>query len=216
MQIILEKVVPEPLAEVLNPQSEVWNTTLTFEKGKHYQVYSPSGKGKSTFLHIVYGLRKDFQGTLLIAGKNSQQLSAEEWANIRQNHFSIVFQDLRLFLHLTAWENLLIKAALYTHISEKELQEQAELLGVAHVLQKKAHTLSYGERQRIAIIRALIQPFEWLLLDEPFSHLDSVNTQKACELITQKVQKQNASILMTSLGAEQSYFLRFDEKKLLG
>jgi putative ABC transport system ATP-binding protein len=216
MQITLEKIVPEPLAEVFNPQSEVWNTTIRFEKGKNYLIYSPSGKGKSTFLHIIYGLRKDFQGNLLVTGKNSQQLSAEEWANIRQNHFSIVFQDLRLFLHLTAWENLLIKAALYAHTQEKELQEQAEFLGVAHVLHKKAHTLSYGERQRIAIIRALIQPFEWLLLDEPFSHLDSANTEKACKLIAEKAQKQNASILVTSLGAEQSYFLNFDEKKLLG
>ncbi|MCS6795663.1 MAG: ATP-binding cassette domain-containing protein [Raineya sp.] len=216
MQIVLKNLIPAPLAEVLNPNSEVWNKTLQLEKGKNYLIYSPSGKGKSTFLHIIYGLRKDFQGNLQIAQQDSQHLSLENWANIRQNHFSIVFQDLRLFLHLTAWENLLIKAALYTHTQEKELQKQAEFLGVAHVLHKKVHTLSYGERQRIAIIRALIQPFEWLLLDEPFSHLDSNNIQKACELINQKVQEQKASILMTSLGIEQTYFLNFDEKKLLG
>lgn len=216
MEILLEKIVPHPLAEVLHPTTQVWNTTLVLQHGRNYLVYSPSGRGKSTFLHILYGLRKDFQGNLQINGTDSSQFSADRWAQLRRESFAIVFQDLRLFLHLTAWENLLIKAALYENIQERHLQEQAEFLGIAHVLHKKVHTLSYGERQRVAIIRALLQPFKWLLLDEPFSHLDSGNIQVACQLIVEKVRQQKASIIMTSLGKEQTYFLEFDEKKLLG
>jgi putative ABC transport system ATP-binding protein len=214
MHIEFENVVPSPLQGVVNPRSEIWQTSVDFKPQRSYQVYSPSGKGKSSFLHIIYGLRTDFSGCVKLDGKDIKSISSDEWATIRQNRLSIVFQDLRLFLELTAWENLLVKASLYPHYPEKQLQEYADFLGVAHVLQKPAYTLSYGERQRIAIIRSLIQPFEILLLDEPFSHLDEGNIQKASELISQKVQSQNASILMTSLGYE--YHLQFDEKKLLG
>jgi ABC-type lipoprotein export system ATPase subunit len=214
MLIHFENVVPQPLHGVVNPKSEVWQTSLELQAHKSYQVYSPSGKGKSSFLHIIYGLRNDFSGNVKLNGKDTKSISVDEWAVIRQNQLSIVFQDLRLFLELTAWENLLVKASLYPEIKENELKEHAEFLGVSHVLQKPAHTLSYGERQRIAIIRSLIQPFEILLLDEPFSHLDEGNIKKASELISQKVKAQNASILMTSLGYE--YHLQFDEKKLLG
>ncbi|MDX1904766.1 MAG: ATP-binding cassette domain-containing protein [Thermonemataceae bacterium] len=214
MQITFENVVPIPLQGVVNPQSEIWQKNISFEPHKSYQIYSPSGKGKSSFLHIIYGLRQDYSGEIFLDSKNTKNISADEWANIRQQKFSIVFQDLRLFLDLTARENLLVKASLYPNISEKKLSEQADYLGVLHVLEKKAATLSYGERQRIAIIRALIQPFETLLLDEPFSHLDEGNIQKASDLIAQKAKEQNASILMTSLGYE--YHLQFNEKKLLG
>lgn len=214
MLIHFENVVPEPLHGVANPKSEVWQTHLELQPHKSYQVYSPSGKGKSSFLHIIYGLRSDFTGHVKLNGKDTKSISVDEWAVIRQKQLSIVFQDLRLFLELTAWENLLVKASLYPENKDDELKQHAELLGVSHVLQKPAHTLSYGERQRIAIIRSLIQPFEILLLDEPFSHLDEENIQKASKLIAQKAKAQNASILMTSLGYE--YHLQFDEKKLLG
>lgn len=214
MTIRFENIVPKPLEGVVSPKTEIWQREITFLPQQSYQVYSPSGKGKSSFLHIIYGLRNDFMGNLWLDNQNAQTLSSEQWAKLRQDTFSIVFQDLRLFLHLTAWENLLVKAALYPQNKEKELKEQAEFLGVTHVLHKPAATLSYGERQRIAIIRALIQPFRWLLLDEPFSHLDEENISKASKLIAQKVKENKAQILMTSLGYE--YELKFEEKKCLG
>lgn len=214
MTIRFENIVPTPLEGVISPKTEIWQKDLTFEPCRNYQVYSPSGKGKSSFLHIIYGLRNDFSGNLWLDGQNANQLSKEQWAKLRQEVFSIVFQDLRLFLHLTAWENLLVKAALYPQNKENELKEQAEFLGVAHVLHQPAATLSYGERQRIAIIRALIQPFQWLLLDEPFSHLDAENISKASQLISKKVNENHAHILMTSLGYQ--YELQFEDSKCLG
>lgn len=214
MTIRFENIVPKPLEGVVSPQTEIWKKDVSFQPHQDCQVYSPSGKGKSSFLHIVYGLRNDFSGNLWLDGQNTRHFQADDWAKLRQDTFSIVFQDLRLFLHLTAWENLLVKAALYPQNKEKELQEQAEFLGISHVLHKPASTLSYGERQRVAIIRALIQPFRWLLLDEPFSHLDEENIAKASKLISQKVAENQATILMTSLGYE--YELKFQQKKCLG
>ena len=213
MKIQLNQVVPEPLAHVLEGNSEIWNTSVAFEPGKRYQVHAPSGKGKSTFIHILYGIRHDYEGEVTIEGQAIPQIKKSRWAQIRQQDFSIVFQDLRLFMDLTARENIQVKAVLYKDNLEDEIKRMAELLGVTHVLDKKAALLSYGERQRVAIIRALIQPFRVLLLDEPFSHLDEGNIQKACELMDEKCKQNNATMVMTSLG--YPYFLEFDQKLIL-
>jgi ABC-type lipoprotein export system ATPase subunit len=214
MQIQFQNIIPAPLQGSLNAESQVWATEVAFQEGKMHQIYAPSGKGKSTFAHIIYGLRNDFTGTALLDGKATSQISASEWATIRQRKISVVFQDLRLFLHLTALENLQVKAVLYKDFDNSKLTEMAEILGVTHTLNRTAATLSYGERQRIAIIRALIQPFEILILDEPFSHLDEGNIQKASQLIKKRVEEQNAMVLFTSLGYD--YHFEYDQKLLLG
>ena len=92
MQLI--NVRPLPLIEQgLNPQSDIFGTTCTFEQGKNYLVRAASGKGKSTFLHILYGLRKDFEGETRTAidkknVKKTQQLSHDDWANLRARGIS--------------------------------------------------------------------------------------------------------------------------------
>jgi ABC-type sugar transport system ATPase subunit len=83
--------------------------------------------------------------------------------------------------------------------------EMAELLGVNHILQQKAATCSYGEQQRIAIIRALMQSFKWLIMDEPFSHLDKENTTKAAALIAGECKKRKAGFILTDLD-DDSHF----------
>ena len=213
MQIHFKNVVPIPLENNIRSDSEIWNTEVSFEKGKNYQIHAPSGKGKSTFIHIIFGLRQDFGGEAKIGNKNTKNIKINDWAKLRQKHLSIVFQDLRLFLELTALENIEAKSALYKHKKQQEIEKMADFLAISHVLDKKAKFLSYGERQRVAIIRALIQPFDFLFLDEPFSHLDEGNIRKAQQLIEEKRHKQNASVLMTTLGYE--YDIQFDKKLIL-
>ncbi|WP_299454438.1 ATP-binding cassette domain-containing protein [uncultured Microscilla sp.] len=213
MKITLNQVVPAPLSGLLDGKSEIWDTTMSFEQGKCYQVYAPSGKGKSTFIHILYGIRHDYTGNVSIDGVPIPKIKAKEWATMRQQKMSLVFQDLRLFMNLTGRENIQVKSVLYKEDATQEIERMAALLGVTHVLDKQAALLSYGERQRVAIIRALIQPFQFLLLDEPFSHLDEENIKKACQLMDEKCSQNNASLVMTSLG--YPYFLAFDEKRLL-
>ncbi|EAY27749.1 ATP-binding cassette domain-containing protein [Microscilla marina] len=213
MKITLDQVVPAPLSGLLDGKSEIWDTTVSFEQGKRYQVYAPSGKGKSTFIHILYGIRHDYTGSVSIDGVPIPKIKAKEWAAMRQQEMSLVFQDLRLFMNLTGRENIQVKSVLYKEDATQEIERMAALLGVTHVLDKQAALLSYGERQRVAIIRALIQPFQFLLLDEPFSHLDEENIKKSCQLMDEKCSQNNASLVMTSLG--YPYFLAFDEKRLL-
>ena len=211
--IELNNVLPIPLKEMpggISPASKTFGNRCIFEKGKHYLISAPSGRGKSTLLHILYGIRDDYEGTAAISGKNLRQFTADDWAACRQKQLSIVFQDLRLFPRLTALENILLKAGLTETITEVDIRQWANRLGVAENLNQTAATLSYGQRQRIAIIRALCQPFNFLLLDEPFSHLDEENIRRATSLVLEVCERQNAGIVLVSLGDD--YFFDYDEK----
>ena len=206
MKINFNKVTPAPLAGVIDFNTNIWEKELSFEPGKKYKLFAPSGKGKSTFIHILYGLRFDYTGEVTINEQNVRKIRKDQWADLRQKNLSIVYQDLRLFLDLNALENIHVKSVLYKENLEEKIHQMTERLGVQHLLDKKSRTLSYGERQRIAIIRSLMQPFEWLLLDEPFSHLDKVNIRKASELITEEVTKRNAGLIVTSLGHDDFFY----------
>ena len=211
--IELKNIVPIPLKEMPNgisPNSGVFATHCVFEQGKNYLVNASSGKGKSTLLHIIYGLRNDYEGSATIHGKAISGFSANDWASCRQSQLSMVFQDLRLFPQLTAIENILLKNGQTDHFSEREIQQMAEQLGMSPYLNQPTATLSYGQRQRIAILRALCQPFEFLLLDEPFSHLDEENTKLASDLISVACERQGAGLVMVSWGEE--YFFSYDKK----
>jgi ABC-type lipoprotein export system ATPase subunit len=197
----LHQVLPYPLVGLVEPQTQVWQTECSFLPGQRYIIYAPSGKGKSTFTGILFGTRTDYTGEATLDGKDLRSLSVSQWADIRQSQLSIVFQDLRLLQHRTARENLNLKAQLYGPPNQANINNYAERLGISNLLDRAVYTLSYGERQRVAIIRALLQPFRYLLLDEPFSHLDLGNQLAAAELLGEVAEAQQASILLTSLAA---------------
>jgi putative ABC transport system ATP-binding protein len=199
MMIELNHVVPHPLPKQVIQSSDVWNTKLCFKPNSTCLVSAQSGMGKSTLLHLLYGVRKDFSGILSIDGKDSSSLSREDWIKIRKTSISLLFQDLRLFSHLTALENInLIPVA---NPQAPAVEEMADQLGIMDLLHQSVATLSHGQRQRVALVRALRKPFQFLLLDEPFSHLDEVNQNKACSLITRLVRINGASLILSTLGS---------------
>ena len=201
MQYQLKNILPTPLKEQKRShQSDIWETDCVLEKGKNYLVTAPSGKGKSTFLHILFGLRKDFEGRVELNKKEISSFSINEWANLRKDQLAIVFQDLRLFPNLSALDNILIKSNLNATKTTEEIKKMATQLGIAALLDQSCATLSYGQRQRVAIIRALCQPFDFLFLDEPFSHLDEENTKIAFQLIENVCAEQKAGYVLVSLG----------------
>ncbi|MCH2021246.1 MAG: ATP-binding cassette domain-containing protein [Saprospiraceae bacterium] len=207
----LDNLIPIPLYDQVE-FSQIWGTNYTFSSKKKYFVEAASGKGKTTLQHILYGLRKDYSGKVQIsineAKSNLTDLTFLQWAQIRQSELAVVFQDLRLFVRLTANENLLLKNNLTNYKSKKEIFEMAKALGVDSLMEKKCGEMSYGQRQRIAIIRSLCQPFKFLIMDEPFSHLDTLNVKKCCNLINEECKKQNAGFLIASL--EEKYFFDYD------
>lgn len=211
MQLILKKLLPQFIPDTR--RSEVWSNEIVISKGEHIHIVAPSGSGKSSLIHFIYGIRNDYGGSVLIDGKEMKTLSGEEKAIIRQKHLSIIFQDLRLFPEETARENIEIKRRLLPFHNEQEVNEMAKRLGIFEKLDQKAGTCSYGEQQRIAIIRALMQPFDFILLDEPYSHLDEANRKKAMKLLYEECEKRNAAMIFADLKNlellknEKTYFL---------
>jgi putative ABC transport system ATP-binding protein len=206
MQLKLQALVPQPLKEKIERQgSEIWKKNLSFNQGEQLFVLAPSGTGKTTLIHTLYSLRHDFEGTFNWEGIHPKGKTNEALAHLRTHELSVIFQDLRLFPELSTWENLEIKRRLTHSITEKEMAEWMNQLGISDKKNAIARTLSYGEQQRVAIIRALLQPFKWLLMDEPFSHLDHNNALKAAALIAQVVGKQKAGFILADLD-ENTYF----------
>lgn len=205
MNIQLNKVVPVPSEEVEFSQNSIWNSTFMLEKGEKVLLNATSGKGKTTFAFLLAGLRKDYSGEITFDGQNSKNFSLKEWATLRAQKLSFVFQDLQLFGELTVAENLLIKNQLTSTFTEEEIKAMVNQLGIGDKWQSTCNTLSMGQQQRVAIIRALCQPFDWLIMDEPFSHLDENNILLAKELIEQVVAEQNAGLVMTALGKSEVF-----------
>jgi len=209
MDIKLNQFIPSPLSETYSGGSELWKqSNLHLNQQATTLITSPSGKGKSSLISMIYGLRSDFEGTILINDKSINEISTKQWSDLRSTKIAVVFQSLKLFDELTAYENILIKNQLTNHKTEDEIQEFISILGMTSFMQQPAGTLSFGQQQRIAIIRALCQPFELILLDEPFSHLDRKNAQTSWELIKTESENQNASIIITGLGSDD--FLNTD------
>jgi putative ABC transport system ATP-binding protein len=201
MQLTLNHIVPIPLKDkFLQRRSDVWNVEQVFHQHHWVKIKAPSGTGKTTLIHILYKLRTDFEGSLLWDGKPVKTIADNELAKVRQQRMSVIFQDLRLFGNLTARENIALNRVLQSpYYEDSIIDTMADRLGVAHILHQRAGLCSYGEQQRIAIIRALVQPFECLLMDEPFSHLDRGNTTIAASLIEEECKKRNASFVLTDL-----------------
>ncbi len=202
MRIELNGILPDLLTPKAVEKSQIWGKRIVFEPQSVLLVSAQSGMGKSTLLHFIYGLRKDFRGVLSINEKSTTERDFHEWECLRRESLSLVFQDLRLFPHLTAGQNL--ELIPQKNPAAPSAEEMSDRLGVRSCLDQTVSTLSHGQRQRIAIIRALRKPFQWLLLDEPFSHLDDENQETACRLIQETAQANDAGILLSSLGETPS------------
>ena len=207
MTIELDHIVPIPLKDRFSQRtSDIWNNKLKLEQGEFIKIKAPSGAGKTTLVHILYKLRYDYEGSVRIDDTSITNIKGDPLAELRQQHISIIFQDLRLFPNLTARENIELKRVLQTPFYEASvIHNMAEALGISHIMEQQAGLCSYGEQQRIAIIRALIQPFSWLIMDEPFSHLDTANTQKAARLIEAECRKRNAGFVITDLDEDENF-----------
>ncbi len=199
MQINLQEVVPTYFERDQTNGSEVWGKSIVLNKGEHVHIVAPSGSGKTSLIHFIYGLRKDYDGKISYQNENIKNFSLEKFSTFRQKNLSIVFQDLRLFTDQTARENIELKRQLNPYHPAQKIDEMAKRLGIANKLNRLAKTCSYGEQQRIAIIRSLMQPFDFLLLDEPFSNLDENNRSKAFELINEECKQRNASMIFADL-----------------
>lgn len=182
-QIILHQVLPQVFAQRDDLTSDVWLSEVCFERGSSYLIEAGSGMGKSTFCSYLLGYRHDYSGQLCFDDQDVREMTVAQWVDIRQQHLSMLFQEMRLFPELTAWENVEIKNRLTGLFDRPTIEEWFERLDIGDKLQVKAGILSQGQQQRVAFIRALVQPCDFLIVDEPISHLDDRNAQLMADLV---------------------------------
>ena len=199
-RITLSNLLPNVFQDGRVINSEVWNSEVTLDQGKHYLIEAASGTGKSSLLSFLYGYRVDFSGRILFDERASSTLSIKEWTRLRQAEFAILFQELRLFPELTALENIHIKNQLTGYKTEQEIETYFEALGIGEKKHQLCGKLSWGQRQRVAFIRTLCQPCAFLFLDEPISHLDRENGEIMKALLLEELNRQGAGLILTSIG----------------
>lgn len=205
MNILLDHIMPTPLASIEHSSDSIWGNKVEIVGGKKIVLNASSGKGKSTFTTTTTGIRNDYTGTISYDGRDIKSFSPDEWAEIRQTVMSVVFQDLQLFPKLTVKENLLLKNSLTDSFSEAELKQFLEKLEIDNKWEQVCGLLSMGQQQRVAIVRAMAQPFKWLIMDEPFSHLDVANTERCLEIIHDRTNELGAGFVLTTLGDFHNY-----------
>jgi ABC-type lipoprotein export system ATPase subunit len=199
-KIQLHNVVPEIFAQREDLRSDVWHNDFCFEQGKSYLIKAASGTGKSSLCSYLYGQRGDYRGVISFDGEDIATYNTNRWCEIRQKHISVLFQDLKLFGELTAMENIEIKNSITHHKSLKDIELLFEELGISDKIHSRIDRMSFGQQQRVAFIRSLCQPHDFILLDEPISHLDDHNSDVMRNILLREVRSSGASIIATSIG----------------
>ncbi len=200
--IQLKNALPDVFSEIKDIKSDIWRKDVTFEKGKTYLIKAESGLGKSSLCSYIYGYRADFSGNIFFDEAEVKNIKRKKWDNIRSKHLSLLFQELRLFPELTALENIRLKNNLTHHKTESEIDLMFDRLGISDKKDQPIGKMSWGQQQRVVIIRSLCQPFDFLILDEPISHLDDNNAKIITELILEEVRAQHAGLIVTSIGKD--------------
>lgn len=204
-KITLRRVLPRVFrgseAEAPVKDSQLWlREEVTFTRPDNYIIEAESGTGKSSLCAFIYGSRLDYDGEILFDGESTRGFSIERWCRLRCRALAYLPQEMRLFPELTALENIRIKNRLTDCKSEQEIRSLMERLEIEWKADSPAGQLSVGQQQRVAIIRALCQPFDFLLIDEPVSHLDARNNRTVAQLIEDEATARKASVIATSVG----------------
>ena len=196
----MHDVLPAVFAQRGGAESEVWCRDITFERGKRYLVAAHSGTGKSSLCSYLYGYRNDYSGSIKFGSTDISSLNIAQWCEVRCRHLAYLPQEMRLFPELTAMENVELKNRLTGYRSKADITQMFERLGIPEKKDQLMAHLSIGQQQRVAIIRTLCQPFDFILLDEPVSHLDETNNRLAATLVAEEAARQGAGIIATSVG----------------
>lgn len=194
MHIELRDLKPKYMSEQEVSGSDIYlQPSVLFEQGQKYIVCAKSGHGKTSLLNFIYGNNLCFDGTI------DYNDPVKEPFLLRKDKLSYLFQDLCLFPQLTAIENVQLKNRLTHHKTEREIASMLDTLLPPEKKNQPVQTLSLGQRQRVAVVRALCQPFHFLLLDEPFSHIDHQNATIAASMILDEINTQGAGLIVTAL-----------------
>ena len=188
---------------------------LTIKKGEFVSIIGASGAGKTTLLQIIGSLDKANNGTVVVDGVTLNNLSDKELASFRNKHIGFVFQFHQLLPEFTALENVCIPAFIAgVKKTEAEVlaKEWLSKLGLAERIHHKPNQLSGGEKQRVAVARALINQPSLILADEPSGNLDSINARELHRLFFDLREQYNQTFIIVTHNEE---FAEMADRKII-
>ena len=186
---------------------------LTIARGERVACIGPSGSGKTTLAHLMTGILVPGEGTVRLDGQPLSSLPDSDRRALRISKVGMVFQQFALLDQLTGLENILlpyhIASALTLDASARQrARELAQAMGIDHALGRRPQRLSQGERQRLAICRALVTEPGLVIADEPTGNLDPQATASTLDLLTDQVAQRDATLLVVT--HDHSLLPRFD------
>lgn len=173
--------------------------SLTLAPGETLALTGESGSGKSTLLHIVAGLEPADAGTIQIEGASLVGMDDAGRAELRRIRIGLVFQQFNLIPSLKVGRNLRFQADLAgVSLSEQDVRNMADALGIAEHLNKYPEELSGGQQQRVAIGRALMHKPRLVLADEPTGNLDEATADAVFELLLSATRDSGAALMLVT------------------
>lgn len=175
---------------------------LRIAKGELVACIGPSGCGKTTLVNLIAGIVTPSRGTVRVNGREVSHMSDAARRRFRLAHIGLVFQEFELLEYLSARENAMLQARLlggeHRHDAHRSVEAIAASLGISHVLDRVPRRLSQGERQRVAMCRALATRPGLVLGDEPTGNLDPDATQGTLDLLLSYAREHQATLLMVT------------------
>jgi putative ABC transport system ATP-binding protein len=179
------------------PVSILEHLSFSVKRGEKVAIIGPSGSGKSTLLSLIGLLDMPSEGRILIEGKDVSTLSESEQARVRNEKIGFVFQSFELIAPFTAFENIVAPLDVGgVPVAGSLAEELLHDIGLAERRDAMPFTLSGGEKQRIAIARALVREPAILLADEPTGSLDRVTGEHVLSMLLDVVNKKRTTLLL--------------------
>lgn len=181
--------------------SQVWEKpSFVFRRGCRICLQAESGSGKSSLLSFICGLRSDYKGTILFDNTDTRSLTTARWCEMRTLSIALLPQEMALFPELSVAQNIDIKNNRTRHKATAEIKDLLMRVGLSDKYDSPAGRLSIGQQQRVALVRTVCQPFDFIFLDEPVSHLDTSNNKIIADTISEEAARQGAGVVATSVG----------------
>ena len=177
------------------------NISLQVEKGEFVAIMGASGSGKTTLLNCISTIDKVTSGNIYVAGRNITNLNGKELNKFRREELGFIFQDFYLMDSLSVEENIMLPMIISKQNINKmiaEAKKYAEQFQIEHLLKKNPYELSGGEKQRVAICRALINNPDLILADEPTGNLDSKSGKIVIDALNKISSEYKKTIVMVT------------------
>ena len=222
MSIVLEtKNISKIYGQNENEVKALKGVSLTIEAGTFVTIIGQSGSGKSTLLHILGGLDKPSEGTVLLDDIDMYKLSEDELTILRRRKIGFVFQFFNLIPSQNVYENIVLPLYLDGMKEDQDyVEDLIEILGLTEKKFSYVDELSGGQQQRVAIARALASKPSVVLLDEPTGNLDSKNSKEVIELLRISQRKYNQTIVMVTHDAlmanKSDRIITIEDGKIVG